>query len=48
MTVLVDSNGIVHGFDFFNPDQRTYAITRFFNIVIATLDSRLFNFPQPH
>ena len=47
VTLLLDGNITICGYDFWSPDERTYVITRFFNIVIGELNAELFDFPQP-
>ena len=46
-TVMVDSENVVHGYNFWAPDQRTYVTTRFFNIVTGKIPKDVFAFPQP-
>lgn len=45
--MLVDGNSVIHGYDYWDPNERTYAITRLFNIVVGKLPAELFEFPQP-
>lgn len=47
VTVLVDGTQVIHGYDYWDPNERTYAITRLFNIVTGELPGYLFEFPQP-
>lgn len=45
--VLVDDYGIIHGWDYWSPNERTYVITRLFNIVAGHIDKQIFTFPDP-
>ncbi|MCJ1244324.1 hypothetical protein MMC30_001522 [Trapelia coarctata] len=46
VTVYVDTNDTVVGYDFFDPSMRGGIVTRYFNIdVVEHLDSNLFDFP---
>ena len=46
-TVLVDNEGIIHGFDYWSPNKRTYVITRLFNIIAKEPSVDVFEFPKP-
>ena len=46
-TLLVDSKGIIHGWDYWATNERTFAMTRLFNIVIGEIPSKVFQFPTP-
>ncbi len=47
VSAFVDGNGVVHGYNFWDPNQRTYVITRLFNIVTGTIAKDVFDFPRP-
>ena len=46
-TVMVDSENVIHGYEFWAPDQRTFVITRLFNIVTGKISKDVFAFPRP-
>jgi hypothetical protein len=46
-TVFVDSSNVVRGWEFWYPNERTYVITRLFNIVTGTIPKDVFAFPDP-
>lgn len=46
-TVLVGSDNLIHGYDFWDPNERTYATTRLFNIVPGKIAKDVFEFPTP-
>jgi hypothetical protein len=43
--VLLDQDHVIRGYDFWAADARTYVVTRFFNIIVGTLNSDVFEFP---
>ena len=43
--ILLNENGIIQGYNFWGTDQRTYVITRFFNIILGKIDKDVFGFP---
>lgn len=47
ITIYVDSENSISGYDFWNTNERTNAITRFFNIVTGSISAEVFDFPQP-
>ncbi len=44
--LLLDKSNIVQGYDFWGTDERTYVITRFFNIILGKIDAKVFDFPS--
>jgi len=46
VTVYLDSDNEVVGYDFFDTSTRTRIVNRYFNIVVGELDGRLFDFPK--
>jgi hypothetical protein len=46
-TIMVDDEGVIHGYDFWDTNLRTYVITRLFNIVTGKISKDVFAFPQP-
>jgi hypothetical protein len=44
--ILLDKNDVIQGYDYWGTDQRTYVITRFFNIILGTIGSEVFDFPS--
>lgn len=46
-TVFLDENNVLHGYDYWAPNERTYATTRLFNVVIGEIPKDVFDFPQP-
>lgn len=46
-TILVDDKNLIHGWDFWDNNERTYAITRLFNIVTGRIPKQVFDFPDP-
>jgi hypothetical protein len=44
--VYLNIDNIVMGYDFYDANTRTGAITRFFNVEIGKLDAVLFDFPE--
>ena len=45
MTVLVDAEDRVVGYEYFSPVRRTRVITNFFNIKVGRIDPGVFDFP---
>ena len=46
-TLLIDDHGIAHGFDYWSPHERTFVITRLFNIATVEPPAKAFDFPHP-
>jgi hypothetical protein len=46
ITAFVDAEGRVTRYDFWAPNERTFATTRFFNIIVGSIDRKVFDFPQ--
>jgi hypothetical protein len=46
-TLQVDNKGVIHGFDYWSPHERTFVITRLFNIITAEPPAKVFEFPKP-
>jgi hypothetical protein len=44
--ILLDKNDVIQGYDYWGTAQRTYVITRFFNIILGTIRSEVFDFPS--
>ena len=44
-TLRIDDDGVVHGFDYWSPHERTFVITRLFNIVPVEPPAKVFDFP---
>ena len=44
--ILLDKNGVVQGYDYWGTELRTYAVTRFFNIILGKIDAKVFDFPS--
>ena len=47
-TLRVDAEGVIHGFDYWSPHDRTFVITRLFNIVAKEPQAEMFEFPDPY
>lgn len=45
-TLLVDSDGVMRGWDAWASNERTFIITRLFNIVVGEVSKDTFDFPQ--
>ena len=45
VTVRVNADNTVTGYDFFAVDLRTRVITNFFNIILGEIDKTVFEFP---
>jgi hypothetical protein len=45
VTVLLDKENVVQGYDFIGSETRARAITRFFNIILGPFGSDVFDFP---
>ena len=45
-TILLNKDNVIQGYDFWKTDARTRVITRFFNIMLGKIDSKVFDFPQ--
>ena len=43
--LLLNKNNILQGYDYWGTEQRTYVITRFFNIILGKIDAKVFDFP---
>ena len=44
--VYLDTNNVLLGYDFWGAEQRTKAVTRFFNIIVGKMDNQVFeSFP---
>jgi len=46
VTVYLDSDGTVIGYDFYDVTTRTGIVNRFFNIEVGEIDKRVFDFPK--
>jgi hypothetical protein len=46
VTVFLDPNNVVVGYDFYDTTTRTGVVTRYFNIDIGQIDGRIFDFPK--
>ena len=44
--ILLDRNDVVQGYDYWGTELRTYAVTRFFNIILGKIDAKVFDFPS--
>ena len=44
--MYVDAHGVLAGYDFWGLDQRTYVITRFFDVVVGKIAADVFVFPK--
>ena len=44
--VLLDKNDVVQGYDYWSTNERTYVVTRFFNIILGKIDENVFDFPS--
>ena len=44
--ILLDKNDVVQGYDYWGTELRTYAVTRFFNIILGKIDAKVFDFPS--
>ena len=44
--ILLDKNDIIQGYDYWGTELRTYAVTRFFNIILGKIDAKVFDFPS--
>lgn len=45
VTILLDEDNIVQGYDFVGKETRAHVITRFFNIIVGPVPSGVFDFP---
>lgn len=45
VTVLLDQNNVIQGYDFWSKVRRTYVVTRFFNIIVGPINGNVFDFP---
>ncbi len=46
VTIYLDSDGTVIGYDFYDVTTRTGIVNRFFNIEVGKIDKRVFDFPK--
>ena len=46
VTVYLDSDGTVLGYDFYDVTTRTGIANRFLNIEVGEIDKRVFDFPK--
>ncbi len=46
VTVYLDSDGTVIGYDFYDVTTRTGIVNRFFNIEVGEIDKRVFDLPK--
>ena len=44
--ILLDENNVVQGYDYWATNERTYVITRLFNIILGKIDEKVFDFPS--
>ena len=45
MTIYLNTENTIVGFDYFSQTRRTKTITRFFNIILGDVDKSVFEFP---
>jgi hypothetical protein len=45
VTILLDEDNTIQGYDFLGTETRARAITRFFNIMVGQIGKELFDFP---
>ena len=46
VTVYLDANELVVGYDFYDVTSRTGIVARFFNIELGEIGEEVFNFPK--
>jgi hypothetical protein len=46
VTVFVDAQGVVHRYDYWATNERTFATTRLFNIAVGKIAADVFDFPK--
>jgi hypothetical protein len=44
--ILLDKNDVVQGYDYWGTELRTYAVTRFFNIILGKKHPKLKDIPS--
>lgn len=45
VTILVDAENTVVGYEYFSPVQRTRVVTNFFNVILGEMGAEVFDFP---
>ena len=45
VSVLLDQENVVQGYDFWATNTSVYVVTRFFNILVAMIGAEIFGFP---